>query len=72
MNESVKPIPTATWSLSLTCYCPKCLEYVDLLDEPDFWDGRQINVCEHGTDRSKDVEVTCPECNRPFKVDLQY
>ncbi len=63
---------TATWSLSLNCDCPTCGECVDLLDDPDFWDGRSLEACEHGTDRSQGVEVVCPECHQTFKVDLSY
>lgn len=63
---------TATWSLSLDTTCPKCNDYVDLLNADDFWDGRQLDVCEHMTDRSRDVEVVCPACGHEFTVDLEY
>lgn len=59
---------TADWSVSLICECPHCKETVDLLDEPDFWDGRTLEVCE----KRKDVEVWCPECNEQFVVDTEY
>ena len=63
---------TATWSMSLNCDCPACGEYVDLLDDPDFWDGRNLDACEHMTERSFDIEVYCPKCGHEFTVDLEY
>jgi len=62
----------ATWSISLDCDCPACKENVNLLDYTDFWDGRQLDVPEHGTERSRDVDVQCPECAHEFTVDLEY
>lgn len=63
----------ATWSLELTCHCPACGEYVDLLHYPDFWDGRQdMQACEHGTPRTTGMEVDCPNCGAEFTVDCQY
>ena len=62
----------AIWSVSLDCYCPACKEYVNLLDYTDFWDGREIDVPECGTERSRDVEVKCPKCDHEFIVDLVY
>lgn len=63
---------TATWTVELHCNCPKCGEWVDLLEAPDFWDGRQLDVPEHGTERSKGVEVICPKCDHEFIVDCEY
>jgi hypothetical protein len=63
---------TATWSISLDTTCPHCDADVNLLDYADFWDSRLFAVPEHGTDRTKDVEVNCPECMMDFKVDLDY
>lgn len=63
---------TATWVLALDCVCPNCDELVDLLAYPDFWDGRLLDVCEHGTERSRGVEVVCPNCQHDFAVDLEY
>ena len=63
---------TATWNISLTCDCPHCKEHVDLLDFCDFWDGRQLDIGEHGTERSKAVEVSCPECGEDFTAELEY
>ena len=62
----------ATWSISLDCECPGCKEQVNLLDYTDFWDGRHLEVPEHDTDRSTDVEVVCPECGHEFEVDCEY
>lgn len=58
----------ASWSLSLDCYCPHCDKYVDLLDEPDFWDGRDFDIGES----VDDVQVWCPECGEEFLVDCEY
>jgi len=64
---------TATWYVSLDCHCPACGEYVDLLDHPDFWDGHQgLEVPEHSTAKSRDVDVYCPRCDHNFTVDLEY
>ena len=63
---------TATWSIELNCDCPKCGELVDLLDYPDFWDGRQLAAGAHGTDDSKGIEVVCPACGGGFTVDCEY
>ena len=62
----------ATWDIHLWCDCPKCLENVDLLDAPDFWDGRRLQIAEHDTPHSCDVEVICPSCEHEFKVDTEY
>lgn len=63
---------TATWNIELMCDCPHCKEYVNLLNYCDFWDDRQLDICEWGTDRSTNVEVICPECEEEFVVDLEY
>ena len=70
--EPVVSMPTATWGLSLDCECPNCERWVDLLAFPDFWDGRRLEPIENGTERSKGVEVACPECQYEFQVDLEY
>lgn len=62
----------ATWNIELNCDCPFCEQHVDLLDYPDFWDGRSIELGENGTDRAANVEVICPKCRRELVVDLQY
>jgi predicted RNA-binding Zn-ribbon protein involved in translation (DUF1610 family) len=58
----------ATWVVELNCDCPKCGEYVNLLDDPDFWEGRDLEIA----DQVNDVEVICPECGHEFKVDCEY
>ena len=62
----------ATWLVELNCDCPKCGEWVDLLEAPDFWDCRHLDIAENCTERSRDVQVMCPECEHEFKVDLEY
>ena len=62
----------ATWELELNCQCPKCEEHVNLLDEVNFWDYRSLDICEYGTDRSRNVDVVCPLCGHDFVVDLEY
>lgn len=62
----------ATWIVALNTDCPNCKESVNLLDYVDFWDGRQLDVAEHQTERSKDVRVVCPECSHVFIVDMEY
>mgnify|MGYP001566962864 FL=1 len=63
---------TAHWSISLDAECPECFEDVDLLDDPEFWDDRDLGVGEHNTPRSKGVCVHCPACGQLFYVDLEY
>jgi endogenous inhibitor of DNA gyrase (YacG/DUF329 family) len=64
---------TATWSLELNCDCPKCGEYVDLMDSAsDHLTDSVFDICEHGTERTKNVDVYCPECGADFAVDLEY
>ncbi len=63
---------TALWWISLFCDCPSCEVSVDLLEDADFWDGRNLDIGEHGTERSRGVEVVCPDCDHEFKVDLEY
>lgn len=62
----------ASWTVELNTDCPNCKEHVNLLDYVDFWDGRRLEIAEHGTERSTDVEVVCPECGHEFTVDLEY
>lgn len=63
---------SAVWTVELRCDCPKCGQWVDLLDFTDFWEGRKLEIAENGTDNSQDVEVDCPECGHEFKVDCEY
>jgi hypothetical protein len=62
----------AQWVVELNCYCPGCGDYVNLMDEPEFWVGRELDIAEHGTDRSNDMEVTCPECGHEFQACCEY
>ena len=63
---------TATWSVKLNCDCPKCGEWVNLLDYPDFWDGRKLEIPEHNTENSDALDVYCPECEHEFVVRCEY
>lgn len=62
----------ADWCVELNATCPGCEAYVNLLDAPDFWDGRRLEIAEHGTDRSRNIEVVCPKCEREFRVHCVY
>lgn len=63
----------AYWYIKLNCDCPHCGEYVDLLEDPDFWDGRNhVQIGEHATDATLGVEVSCPKCKKEFEVDFVY
>lgn len=62
----------STWNISLDTECPHCGEAVNLLEHSEFWLGRELDVGEHGTERSTDIEVVCPECNEEFKTTLDY
>lgn len=33
----------AQWEVELNCYCPKCENFVNLLDATDFWDGHRYS-----------------------------
>lgn len=62
----------ATWGVELNAECPNCKEEAVLLDYVVFWDGRQLDIAEHDTEISTDVEVICPVCRHEFIVDLEY
>jgi hypothetical protein len=73
VSPPARPAPVAAqWTVELNCDCPKCGEYVDLLEYPDFWDGRKLEIAEHDTERSRAVEVACPECDHVFEVECRY
>ena len=62
----------ALWDIALNCVCPSCKKYVDLLEAPDFWDGRKLKPIEHHTTIANDLEVVCPNCVHEFKVCCDY
>lgn len=63
----------ATWRASLDCECPACHEDVDLMEAPDFWEGRKgLEIAEHNTPRSTNIGVTCPECGHDFTVNCEW
>lgn len=62
------PKPQAQWSASLDCDCPACFKHVDLMEDPDFWDGRTLEIAEP----RKGLEVVCPECGHEFEVDCVW
>lgn len=60
---------TAQWEVQLNCYCPNCNSFVDLLEAPDFWDGRGwLDIPQHNTEETDNLEVSCPECEHYFEV----
>jgi len=58
-------LPTATWSVSLFCDCPKRLENTDLLDFIDLRDGGQLSQVgvPLGLVQAINIEVICPDCD---------
>lgn len=62
----------AAWRVGIDVLCPQCDEVVDLTDAEDFWCDRPLNLAEHGTTRTIDMEVVCPECGHEFEVDLEW
>lgn len=76
LSESTGSAPSkpvaAQWTVNLHADCPLCKEWVDLLEYPDFWDRRELEIAEHGTERSRCVEVVCPECGGEFEVECEY
>jgi len=63
---------TAAWSIELNCECPKCGDFVDLLDYPDFWEGKTIELAEQGTKAADNLDVMCPKCGHEFNVKCEY
>ena len=64
---------TATWVVELVCLCPKCAMYVNLMDYPDFWEGKStLALAEHGTEKSNNLSVICPECGHAFNVRCEW
>ena len=66
------PKVTARWEIRLDCDCPSCHLDVDLLDAVDFWDGRNLEMGEHMTERANNQEVVCPSCGHEFVIECEY
>lgn len=67
------PSIPARWIARLECECPACQESVDLLESPDFWDGRgKLEIAEHDTPASTNMPVDCPLCGHLFTVDCEW
>ncbi len=63
----------AIWHVDLMADCPQCMQYVDLLAENEFWVGREnLMIAEHGTPRTTNMAVVCPECGCQFVVDCDW
>ena len=59
----------ATWSCSIFVDCPYCGEQQDLIEhDGDPRINYNIKVGEHGTKRTKNLEVTCLDCEKEFIV----
>lgn len=70
-DEPTISLPEACWTLELNCRCPKCDEHVDLLEGDGFWENNQgLQICEHGTEKSRNINAYCNECEHEFKVSL--
>jgi hypothetical protein len=64
---------TANWSIEINTICPKCENYFDIIGaDCEFWIDQHFELAEHGTENSKDIETTCPDCKHEFLVDLEY
>lgn len=64
---------TAQWCVELNCECPACDEYVDLMNAADFWEGKStLEIAEHGTEKSNNLQVTCPKCGHDFVACCEY
>jgi ribosomal protein S27AE len=73
MSDHPKASVTAQWRVELDCDCPRCGEAVDLTDVEEFWqDHSNLDIPEHGTERSDNLEVTCPECGHEFAVCCEW
>lgn len=62
----------AVWWVELNTECPGCGETVDLTENHDWLREASFQIAEHGTDKTRDVEVSCPKCGHEFAVDLEY
>ena len=62
----------ARWDAHLYCDCPNCKERVDLMEADDFWEGRTIEIAEHGTEESDALDVKCPACGHQFEVCCEW
>ena len=73
MSDHPKAAISAQWIVSLLSTCPACGEDVDLLDHDEFWlDHRDLDIPEHGTEQSDNLEATCPECGHEFSVCCEW
>lgn len=63
---------TANWHIELTTTCPHCKRHVDLMDNQDFFTDSDFEPLEYETNATRDVEVTCPDCDGEFTVDFHY
>lgn len=71
MSEIVRAVSVATWSISLDVTCPKCeagFDLVDIFKEI----ASTIEPLETGTERTKNYETECPECEHEFGVCFEY
>lgn len=72
-EEKILGTYVAEWNITLDVRCPSCLQDVNLLDDPDFFDGRgHIQIGEHDTEATERLPVDCPECGAGFYVDLVF
>lgn len=64
----------AYWSFELRTECPNCEASIDLNDVDGFSyvSDLELEICEQDTDKSKNIDVYCPECGKEFFVDLVY
>jgi len=63
----------ATWSASLDCECPNCKRGVDLMELPTFWESHVgIEIAEHDTPNTTDMEAECPKCGHEFTVTCEW
>lgn len=70
---STKSNIIAEWTVELNATCPKCGEYVNLLEAPDFWDAHHdLDIPENMTINSDNLEVDCPECQHTFNVCCEW
>lgn len=68
---SATPNVKAVWSLTLLVSCPACKQEFDMLETHDIA-AEGIQTCEHDTEASPDIELSCPECEHEFQADLAY
>lgn len=73
LAEMKKAKVRAQWTVELHCDCPSCGKYVDLMEADDFWlDHTSLDIPQHDTEYTDNMDVFCPECGHEFAVCCEW